>query len=99
MAIDSRLLDCNTQAEIEANYNRVLALIDTLTGIAKVSVTFDSDGGSAVSSQLIKYNTVATEPTAPTKDGFTFAGWYNGETEFVFTTPITADITLTATWE
>ena len=36
--------------------------------------------------------------TDPTKEGFEFNGWYNGETLFNFTTPITANITLTADW-
>lgn len=66
------------------------------------TVTFDSNEGSVVDAQEIADGSLATEPTAPTKDGFTFDGWYtdNGTflTAFVFTTPITADITLYAKW-
>lgn len=31
MAIDTRLLDCDTQMEVEENFNRTLALVDALT--------------------------------------------------------------------
>ena len=41
-----------------------------------VSVTFNSNGGSVVASQVIDCNTVATLPTPPTKTGYTFGGWY-----------------------
>ena len=43
----------------------------------------------------------ATTPTAPTKTGSTFGGWYSDSaltTAFVFTTPITANTTLYAKW-
>ena len=40
----------------------------------------------------------ATEPKAPTKEGYEFDGWYNGETKFDFATVITSDITLKAHW-
>jgi len=65
------------------------------------TVTFDVDGGSNVVALEVEYNTAATAPTAPTKAGFTFEGWYTEEaltTEFDFTTVITADITLYAKW-
>jgi uncharacterized repeat protein (TIGR02543 family) len=39
-------------------------------------MTFVSNGGSAVSSQLVDYGTVASEPMAPTREGYTFAGWF-----------------------
>ena len=45
--------------------------IDTYT------VTFDSQGGSAVASQDVDYDNLATEPTAPTRLGYTFSGWYD----------------------
>ena len=63
------------------------------------TVTFDSNGGSAVEAQTIAKDATAQEPEDPTKDGFTFAGWYNGETLYDFATPVTGDITLTAKWE
>lgn len=34
----------------------------------------------------------------PTRDGYTFGGWYNGETEAVAGSEITADVTYTAKW-
>jgi uncharacterized repeat protein (TIGR02543 family) len=39
------------------------------------TVTFDSQGGSAVSSQTVKFGRKAAEPEDPTKTGYTFAGW------------------------
>jgi len=64
------------------------------------TVTFNSNGGSAVGAQEIADGSLATEPTPPTLDGSTFEGWYTDNdtfvNAFVFTTPITADITLYA---
>lgn len=37
-------------------------------------------------------------PPTPTKEGFVFDAWYNGDTAFDFTSAITADITLKAKW-
>ena len=42
-------------------------------------VTFDTDGGSAVESQVITHKETATMPDAPTKEGHTFDGWYADE--------------------
>jgi len=39
-------------------------------------VTFNTNGGSTLSSEMVDYNTKATEPLAPTKLGYTFDGWY-----------------------
>ncbi len=76
-------------------------------------VTFDSMGGSAVTAQDVIYNKTATAPTAPTKTGWTLAGWYTGtvsgsgatatvtyaSTAFDFAeTEITENITLYAKW-
>lgn len=62
------------------------------------TVTFQSEGGSEVASQ-IRANTPADRPADPTKEGYTFIGWYNGESEWNFETPVTADLTLTAKWQ
>jgi|GEM_PF-1101114 len=45
--------------------------------INQYTITFNSDGGSAVSPITQDYNTAVTAPTAPTKEGYTFAGWEN----------------------
>lgn len=63
------------------------------------TVTFDSDGGSAVDSQTVAAGSTATEPAAPTKDGFTFKGWTLNGRAYDFSTPVTGDITLKASWE
>jgi uncharacterized repeat protein (TIGR02543 family) len=71
------------------------------TVAATFTVTFNSNGGSTVSSQNVVANATATLPTAPTKTGFTFAGWYTDAaltSAFSFTTPITAITTLYAKW-
>lgn len=66
--------------------------------VESFTVTFDTDGGSAVSSQTVKDGEKAVEPTAPTKSNCNFDGWYLGETEYDFQTPVTANLTLTAHW-
>ncbi|MBQ6465572.1 MAG: InlB B-repeat-containing protein, partial [Oscillospiraceae bacterium] len=64
------------------------------------TVTFDSNGGSAVSPQTIATGSKATAPADPYREGFTFVGWYAGDDLFDFdNTPINSDITLTARWE
>ena len=66
--------------------------------IGAYTVTFQSEGGSEVASQ-IRANTPADRPADPTKEGYTFIGWYNGESEWDFETPVTAVLTLTAKWQ
>ena len=61
------------------------------------TVTFDSDGGSAVAEQKLR-NAPAVKPADPTKDGYDFAGWYLVDTLYAFDTNVTENITLTAKW-
>ncbi|WP_408891966.1 InlB B-repeat-containing protein [Paenibacillus taichungensis] len=44
--------------------------------VVKHEVTFNTNGGSTLSSEMVNYNTKVTEPSAPTKQGYTFDGWY-----------------------
>ena len=67
--------------------------------VERVTVTFDSDGGSEVPSQrIIKNKEHATEPELPTKEGFRFEGWYLNDELFDFNSNISEDITLVAHW-
>jgi uncharacterized repeat protein (TIGR02543 family) len=66
------------------------------------TVTFDSQGGSTVSSQTVEHGGLATEPADPTREGYTFGGWYKeaGCTDdWVFATDtVTSDVTLYVQW-
>ena len=63
-------------------------------------VAFNSDGGSAVDAQTVKYGEKLAAFDEPTKDGYKFLGWYTEADEaFDLTTPITKSMTLTAKWE
>ncbi|ECB9788372.1 InlB B-repeat-containing protein [Listeria monocytogenes] len=42
------------------------------------TATFNNDG--TTTTQTVDYQELLTEPTAPTKDGYTFDGWYDAET-------------------
>lgn len=68
---------------------------------AKYIVSFNSNGGSIVSSQNIMKNNKATKPTNPSKENYIFDGWYIDEQlskQFDFNKEITEDITLYAKW-
>lgn len=64
-------------------------------------IIFDSDGGSEVNSIEVVENEKATAPINPTKDGYTFGGWYidiTDEYPFDFNTPIIHDYVFIAKW-
>ena len=66
------------------------------------TVTFDPDNGESATTVNVKYNETAALPTAPTKTGFMFAGWFytegGAEKEFTAATPVTDNITVKAKW-
>ena len=71
----------------------------TISDSAKVTVAFNSDGGSTVTERKVLRGQKASAPTEPTKASYSFNGWYNGNTAFDFAnTPVTKNITLTAKW-
>lgn len=66
------------------------------------TVSFNSFGGSAVSDITVQYGKLLSEPSAPTRAGYVFVGWYkdadlNTEWNFAADT-VTEDITLYAKW-
>ena len=71
----------------------------TIEDSAKVTVTFDSDNGGTVQEQKVLRGQTVSEPTAPTKAGYSFEGWYNGDTKYDFTGAVTENTTLTARWK
>ena len=66
------------------------------------TVTFDSNGGSAVEAQSVSSGARASRPADPTLDGSQFAGWYADAalTEaYDFGLPVKANLTLYAKWD
>ena len=67
----------------------------------KLEATFNPDNGKPTVTKFIdndknsKFTELVPEPT---KENYTFAGWYNGNEKFDFTTVPTGDVTLTAKW-
>lgn len=66
------------------------------------AISFESNGGSAVSAiQMTAYNVAATEPEAPTREGYTFAGWYTDAlllNAYDWSTCVVEPFTLYAKW-
>lgn len=67
----------------------------------KLEATFNPDNGEPTVTKFIdndknsKFTELVPEPI---KENYTFAGWYNGDKKFDFTTVPTGDVTLTAKW-
>lgn len=63
------------------------------------TVTFNSDGGSAVEQQIVNGGDKATKPADPTRDDYEFVGWYHNGEEYKFDSAVTSDLTLVAHWK
>ena len=70
-----------------------------LAGAESWRVAFDAQGGSYVAPRYVAKNKMVSEPVAPTRDGYTFLGWYTAEGEkWDFAKPATSNMTLYAKW-
>ncbi|MBQ4566190.1 MAG: InlB B-repeat-containing protein, partial [Oscillospiraceae bacterium] len=66
------------------------------------TISFDSNGGSAVADVQVKEGGTLSAPANPTRYGFNFVGWYcNPELTdpYVFGSPVPYSFTLYAKWE
>ena len=70
--------------------------------INEYTLTFNSNEGSLINPITQDYNTTVVEPSNPTREGYTFGGWYsdvNLTATHVFTFMPAENITLYAKWE
>lgn len=75
-------------------------VIYLLYGAILYNVRFLSENGTELSpTKRVDYGSIISKPNDPVKEGFYFKGWYNGETKFDFSLPITKDLDLLAQWE
>lgn len=103
---DGWFYDDETFAEPVDFTTDVFEADDTLYAkwVVQVTVTFDSNEGSAVDSQVIDSGALATEPDDPTLAGNTFAGWFYDDATFLepvdfAVDTFAADDTLYAKWD
>ena len=68
--------------------------IKALWTVNQYTITFDTDGGSAVAPITQDYGTAITAPAAPSKEGYTFKGW----SEQIPATMPAANKTIKALW-
>ena len=65
----------------------------------KYIVSFDSQGAETISNQEIEDGKHIVKPADPTKEGYIFEGWYNGENKWNFEeNTVTGNLTLIAKW-
>lgn len=66
----------------------------------KYTVTFDLDGRGKTFTQTVEYGKKCPTPKTPTADDEIFDCWKKSDgTKYDFSTPVTGDFTLTATWK
>ncbi len=89
------LASCGSPKEGESNSNVDFS--------AYWTITFDSNGGSAIDQLRVKDGETASKPASdPVKEGYSFLSWYGDSyltIEFDWNKPITADWTLYASYE
>ncbi len=70
-------------------------------GTTRYTVTFNTQGGSEIDSVRVTRNSTVTKPEEPTREGYTFEGWFTDKecTEaYDFDTKVTKNLTLYAKW-
>lgn len=75
--------------------------VDEADAGKQVAMHFNTNGGSMIPSIYSTKDSAVAAPTAPTRSGYEFAGWYSDrtlETPYTFTTMPEAAITLYAAW-
>lgn len=63
-----------------------------------VTITFETGGGTEISSLKIEKGTIPTEPVEPKRNGYEFDGWLLFGQPYSFSSPVASDLVLTAKW-
>lgn len=102
-AYEALTADAKTELSEEKSLLDALAqkIEELLAAEVTYTVTFETNGGSAVSAQTVLTGQKATEPEIPTREGYQFAGWYSDSgltTSYDFDHSVTGNVTIYAKW-
>ena len=91
-------------AQIKGNANENIKVVyeDSLDNFEEVvyyTITFDTVGGSSIDSVVVAHGNSVAKPIDPTRNGYTFAGWFHNDQAYDFSSAVTSDLTLVAKWE
>ena len=89
----------DTKYNFNTKVTKNMTLVAKWRKVSSYTVTFNSNGGSSVSSQTIIDGEKATKPTDPTKNGYVFVEWQLNGKAYNFDSAVTGNITLTAVWK
>ena len=110
MPATAKLIYTDTEGvETDVSSNKLSQTYPGLTTLSVVNETepvqytvmFHTNGAASIASQTVTAGNTAAEPSEPTKQYYTFGGWYSDEgltTPFDFAKPITADTDVYAKW-
>ena len=62
------------------------------------TVTFNSNGGTAIETQTVESGEKAIKPSDPALTGYGFDGWYLDDAEYDFSIPVKKNLILSARW-
>ncbi len=91
--------DAGTKQNIKIEKNLT---IDVKYDLDNHTLTFETNGGSAIDPVTVRHGNAVARPADPTKDKYTFIGWYADPEfteEYDFTTVLEADKTIYAKFE
>ena len=91
--------DAGTKQNIKIEKNLT---IDVKYDLDNHTLTFETNGGSAIDPVTVRHGNAVARPADPTKDKYTFIGWYvdpEFTEEYDFTTVLEADKTIYAKFE
>ena len=77
----------------------IFIIFKSFSNHKNILIKFDTDGGSNISNQFIKYNSKVNIPDEPSKDGYIFDGWYLDNNLFNFNSLVKDNIILKAHWK
>ena len=98
--LDDKVFDFSTPIEKNITLNaKWIKDAGSEVKIQKYTITFNSDGGSSVSSLEVEENGLVKRPSNPIRDGYKFVGWLSNGKNYDFNTPVSGNLTLTAKWE